>query len=95
MRVQLSVVAIAISSALGLGSAWGQNQQPAAASQTAQKAPQWKDRAEYDLVQSALAEKDAQKKLDLLHQWLPWPRGHRQFALLFALLTAGAIVDTI
>ena len=70
MRVQLSaVVAIAISSALSLGSAWGQNQQPAAASQTAQKAPQWKDRAEYDLVQSALAEKDAQKKLDLLNQW--------------------------
>ncbi len=69
MRVQLSaVIAIAISSALGLGSAWGQNQQPAA-SQTAQKAPQWKDRAEYDLVQSALAEKDAQKKLDLLNQW--------------------------
>lgn len=29
--------------------------------------------------------------LELLHQWLPWPRGHRQFALLFALLTAGAI----
>ena len=29
--------------------------------------------------------------LDLLHEWLPWPRGHRQFALLFALLTAGAI----
>jgi hypothetical protein len=54
---------------LGLGSAWGQNQQPAAASQTAQKAPQWKDRAEYDLVQSALAEKDPQKKLDLLNQW--------------------------
>jgi len=70
VRVQLSaVVAIAISSALSLGSAWGQNQQPAAASQTAQKAPQWKDRAEYDLVQSALAEKDAQKKLDLLNQW--------------------------
>jgi len=70
VRVQLSaIVAIAISSALGLGSAWGQNQQPAAASQTAQKAPQWKDRAEYDLVQSALAEKDAQKKLDLLNQW--------------------------
>ncbi len=69
MRVQLSfVVAIAISSALGLGSAWGQNQQPAA-SQTAQKAPNWKDRAEYDLVQSSDAEKDPQKKLDLLNQW--------------------------
>ncbi|HEY1205483.1 MAG: hypothetical protein ABSH46_05825 [Bryobacteraceae bacterium] len=71
MRVQLSaVVAIAISSALGLGSAWGQNQQPAAqTSQTAQKTPNWKDRAEYDLYQNALAEKDPQKKLDLLNQW--------------------------
>ena len=71
MRVQLSaVVAIAISSALSLGSAWGQNQQPAAAaSQPAQKTPNWKDRAEYDLVQSALGEKDNQKKLDLLNQW--------------------------
>jgi hypothetical protein len=71
VRVQLSaVVAIAISSALGLGFAWGQNQQPAAAaSQTGQKTPNWKDRAEYDLVQSALAEKDPQKKLDLLNQW--------------------------
>lgn len=71
MRVQLlAVAAIAISSALGLGSAWGQNQQPAAAtSQTAQKKPDWKDRAEYDLYQSALGEKDPQKKLDLLNQW--------------------------
>jgi dolichol kinase len=29
--------------------------------------------------------------LELVHEWLPWPHGHRQFALLFALLTAGAI----
>ena len=29
--------------------------------------------------------------LGLMREWLPWPRGQRQFALLFALLTAGAI----
>ena len=70
MRVQLSaIVAVAISSAFGLGSAWGQTQQPAEqTSQTAQKSP-WKDRAEYDLATSAGTEKDPQKKLDLLNQW--------------------------
>ncbi len=71
MRVQLSaILAVAISSALGLGSAWGQSQQPAAqGSQTTQKKQDWKDRAEYDLVQSVISEKDPQKKLDLLNQW--------------------------
>jgi dolichol kinase len=29
--------------------------------------------------------------LDLLHEVLPWPRGHRQFALLFVVLTVGAV----
>lgn len=29
--------------------------------------------------------------LDLLHEVLPWPRGHRQFALLFVILTACAV----
>jgi dolichol kinase len=29
--------------------------------------------------------------LDLLHEVLPWPRGHRQFAELFIALTVGAI----
>lgn len=29
--------------------------------------------------------------LSLQFEWLAWPRGHRQFALLFAVLTAGAI----
>jgi dolichol kinase len=29
--------------------------------------------------------------LDLLHEALPWPRGRRQFALLFLLLTVGAM----
>jgi hypothetical protein len=55
-----------MASAWGQGSAWAQTQQPAA---QAQKTPNWKDRAEYDLVQSALAEKDPQKRLDLLTQW--------------------------
>lgn len=30
--------------------------------------------------------------LDLLHEVLPWPRGRHQFALLFVVLTVGAIV---
>jgi dolichol kinase len=30
--------------------------------------------------------------LDLLHEVLPWPRGHRQFALLFVVLTVGAVL---
>jgi len=29
--------------------------------------------------------------LDLLHAWLPWPRTRREFALLFAVLTAVAV----
>ncbi|MGC9972992.1 MAG: hypothetical protein ABSE56_20625 [Bryobacteraceae bacterium] len=52
---------MAISSGLGLGAAWGQTPQP--------KKPEWKDRAEYDLEQSAEKEQDPKKKLDLLNQW--------------------------
>ena len=29
--------------------------------------------------------------IELLHETLPWPRGHRQFALLFAILTFAAM----
>jgi len=63
VRNQLSVaiLATAISSVWGLGAAWGQTPQP--------KKPEWKDRAEYDLEQSAENEKDPKKKLDLLNQW--------------------------
>ncbi len=63
MRIQFSkaILAVAISSTLGLGAAWGQTQQP--------KQPNWKDRAEYDLVQSIEAEKDPNKKIELLNQW--------------------------
>ncbi len=63
MRIQLSkaILAVAISSTLGLGAAWGQAQQ--------QKQPNWKDRAEYDLVQAIEAEKDPNKKIELLNQW--------------------------
>jgi hypothetical protein len=39
------------------------------ASQPAPKQPQWKDRAEYDLVESIRKETDPHKKLDLLNQW--------------------------
>lgn len=71
MRVQLSqaILAVAISSAWGLGSAWGQAQQPSQPQQTEQKKPAWKDRAEYDLVQQIDKEKEAKKKIELLNQW--------------------------
>jgi tetratricopeptide (TPR) repeat protein len=63
VRIELSkaILAVAISSTLGLGAAWGQAQQ--------QKQPNWKDRAEYDLVQAIEAEKDPNKKIELLNQW--------------------------
>jgi len=58
---------------VGLGRAQAQDQpaqQTAQPSQQAQpKKPDWKDRAEYDLVQTASKETDPQKKLDLLKQW--------------------------
>ena len=61
-RLSVAILAVAISSGLGLGAAWGQAPQP-------KKAPEWKDRAEYDLEQSAEKEQDSKKKLDLLNQW--------------------------
>lgn len=71
MRIQISkaILAVAISSALGLGAAWAQAPaaQPQAAGQA--KQPQWKDRAEYDLVASMQKETDPNKKLALLNQW--------------------------
>jgi tetratricopeptide (TPR) repeat protein len=80
VRVQLStaIVAVAISSALGVASARAQDQP---AQQQSQQTPQaqpgqpgqpagtWKDRAEYDVVQAALKETDPKKKLELLNQW--------------------------
>ena len=59
--LSVAILATAISSVWGLGAAWGQTPQP--------KKPEWKDRAEYDLEQSAENEKDPKKKLDLLNQW--------------------------
>lgn len=85
MRVQLSraILAVVISSAWGWSPAGAQEQQPAqqpaaqqpaaqpAAGQqpAAEKKPEWKDRAEYDLVQSIDKERDPKKKLELLNQW--------------------------
>jgi tetratricopeptide (TPR) repeat protein len=56
--VQLSkaVTAITIATVLGSGGAWCQT-------------PQWKDRAEYDIVQSINAEKNDAKRLELLDSW--------------------------
>jgi tetratricopeptide (TPR) repeat protein len=70
VRVQLSraILAVAICSAIGFGSARAQDPaQPA--QQAQQKKPEWKDRAEYDLVQSIDKERDPKKKLELLNQW--------------------------
>ncbi|MGE5647257.1 MAG: hypothetical protein ACM336_15855 [Acidobacteriota bacterium] len=74
MRVQptIAIVAVAISSIFGVESAIGQDQpaqQQASQPQTGEKKREWKDRAEYDLVQAALKETDPQKKLELLNQW--------------------------
>ncbi len=82
MRVQLSkaILAFSIASALGLftASVKAQPQQPAAQAkaQPSQAQPSttpaqksWKDRQEYDLVQSIDAATDPNKKLALLDQW--------------------------
>jgi hypothetical protein len=62
-KLSVAILAVAISSVLGLGAAWGQT------APQAKKAPEWKDRAEYDLYQSISSEQDPNKKLDLLNQW--------------------------
>ena len=51
------------------------------------RSPQWLTEARRKAIHVALVI----LPLDLLHEWLPWPHGRREFALLFALLTAGAI----
>lgn len=82
MRIQISraIAGIAISSALGLV-AWAQTdqqqpaqpqqpqQQAAQPQQTQEKKPEWKDRAEYDLVQSIDKATDPNEKIKLLDQW--------------------------
>ena len=52
------------------------------------RSPQWRSEARRKAVHLAFI----LLPLDLLHQILPWPRGHRQFALLFVVLTVGAVV---
>ncbi len=80
MRVQFSkvIVAVATLSVLSLGSIAAQTQEPAQGGAQAQQpaqggaqaqGPQWKDRAEYDLVQAITKETDPQKKLALLNEW--------------------------
>ena len=61
MSLNLRKTAAGITFALLLGcSVWAQD---------APKAPEYVDRAEYDLVHSIQTEKDNNKKLDLLKQW--------------------------
>lgn len=67
-KLSKGFVAVAISSFVGLGLAWAQAQ-PAPAQPQQPSGPQWKDRAEYDLVQSIDKEADPKKKLDLLNSW--------------------------
>jgi len=77
VRVQFTkaIVAVATLSALGLGPAWGQAQQPSpSSSQPTQQQgqpgqPQWKDAAEYELYESMRRESVPQKRLELLDSW--------------------------
>ncbi|MGE5488561.1 MAG: tetratricopeptide repeat protein [bacterium] len=69
-------MAVAVSSALTLAlgqaqaqQAQAQQAQPAQAGQAQQAGPQWKDRAEYDLVQEIGKATDGAKKLALLDDW--------------------------
>jgi dolichol kinase len=52
------------------------------------RSPQWLSEARRKAIHVAFIV----LPLGLAHEWLPWPRGQRQFALLFALLTVGAIL---
>lgn len=52
------------------------------------RSPQWLSEARRKAIHLAFI----LIPLDLLHEVLPWPRGHRQFALLFVALTVGAVV---
>jgi len=61
VKVKQVLTAVAVSAALCSG-VWAQA--PAAA-----QGPQWKDRAEYDLVQSIQQATDPNKRLELLNQW--------------------------
>ena len=58
VRICKAIVAVALGLALGLGVASGQAKQP-----------QWKDRAEYDLVMAIEKEANAEARLKLLEQW--------------------------
>jgi dolichol kinase len=51
------------------------------------RSPQWLSEARRKAIHLAFI----LLPLDLLHEVLPWPRGHRQFALLFVVLTVGAV----
>jgi tetratricopeptide (TPR) repeat protein len=62
------IAAVAISSALGLGVAQTQDQQQPQAQQ-AKPEKNWKDRAEYDLVDKAGKETDPAAKVKLLDEW--------------------------
>jgi len=77
VRVQFTkaIVAVATLSALGLGPAWGQTQQPSPnSSQPTQQQgqpgqPQWRDTAEYELYDSMSKQSTPQKRLELLDSW--------------------------
>ena len=51
------------------------------------RSPQWLGEARRKAIHLAFLV----LPLSLLHEFLPWPRGRREFGQLFALLTAGAI----
>lgn len=67
-KLSKGFAAVAMTSVLGLGSAWAQAQ-PAPAAQAQQQQSKWKDQAEYDLYVSITKETDNKKRLDLLNTW--------------------------
>lgn len=69
VRFSKTIIAVAISSTLGIGAVWAQAQPQAQPAQQAKPAKNWKDRAEYDLYVAITKEADPKKALDLLNQW--------------------------
>ncbi len=65
VRTLTITLVIAISSVLAFEIAWAAPQQQT----QAQKQPQWKDRAEYDLYAAITKEADPKKALELLNTW--------------------------
>lgn len=67
VRIKQLLSGVVVAAALCATPIWAQDAPAAGQAKPAQ--PQWKDRAEYDLVDAIGKEADANKKLQLLNQW--------------------------